>query len=208
MADISYPAAGNAERLLKDMGDGTHEQRIVAFIAGESGALAEVDGVAGALVIQGMVHRMIHLGTLYEIGYVNETVADNGDIELLVTTAVGQSAHMRFIAAAGGDARIALFENPTVSNVGTGLTEINRNRLSSNTAETAVTHTPTTSADGTQLMDHLLPGGSGFFGGGGGSETSFEEFILKPNEQYLFRITNIAGTAQPVGASLTFYEPS
>lgn len=207
MADIQYSILSSALKFLRDMGDGTHAEVVAAKIIGDSGNVAEVDGAAGGLVVQGMVHRMIHLGVLYEIGYVNEAVADNGVIELLITTAAAQPAHMRFIAAAGGDARVALFENPTVSNVGTGLSEINRNRNSSNTAVTAVTHTPTTSADGTQLMDHLLPGGSGFFATGGSAESSFEEFILKADEQYLFRVTNIAGSAQPVGASLTFYEP-
>lgn len=205
MADFEYPAAGGSPRLLKDLGDGTFEQRMV--LVGASGTEAEVDGAAGALVIQGMIHRMIHRGLLFEVGYVDETVADNGVVELLITTAASQDAHMRFIAAAGGDARVALFENPTVSAAGTSLSEINRNRNSSNTANTVVTHTPTHSADGTQLMDHLLPGGSGFFATGGGAESSFEEFILKANEQYLFRVTNIAGTAQPVGVALTFYEP-
>lgn len=205
MADAEYPAAGDTTRRLKDLGDGTHEQRQV--LVGASGGEAEVDGVAGALVVQGMVHRMIHRGLLFETSHVDESVADNGVVEILITTAAGQSAHMRFTAAAGGDARVALFENPTVSDAGTGISEVNRNRNSSNTADTAVTHTPTTSDDGTQLMDHLLPGGSGFFATGGGAESSFEEYILKASEQYLFRVTNISGAAQPVGVALTFYEP-
>lgn len=208
MADHLFAVAGGVFKRLLDIGDGSHAEVVAAKIVGPSGNVAEVDGAAGALVIQGMVHRMIHTGVLYEVGHVNESIADNGVLELLVTTAADQSAHMRFSAVCGGDARISLFENPTITGAGTGLSEVNRNRLSSNAAQTVVTHTPTHSADGTQLMDHLLPGGSGFFATGGASESSFEEFILKANEQYLFRVTNIAGSAQPVGAALMFYEPA
>ena len=204
MANKAYPAANSTVREMHDLGDGTHEQRTV--LVGATGNVAAVDGLAGALVTQNAVHRMIHLGIMYDIGHLNEALADNGVIELLITTHATEVAHMRFVAAAGGDARITLFEAPTVTGAGTALTPVNRNRASSNTASTTVAHTPTTTADGTQLADYLLAAGTGG-NSGGGNASSFEEYVLAAGTQYLFRVKNISGTAQAVGASIVFYEP-
>jgi len=208
MSDKTYPSAADTSRRLRDMGDGSHAEVVaVMLVGGSSGELVEVDATANALVTQNMVHKQIHNGIAFEADYVSESVADDETIEMLISTDASQSVHIRFQAGVGGDARIQIFENPTVTDNGTAITPVNRNRTSANTAVTSVYHTPTTSADGTILADHLAPGG-GTGKSTGAIATSFEEYILKSSEDYLFRVTNISGSNNPLSISVAFYEPS
>lgn len=203
---------GQRKRLVRMPDDSYVEVVAAILMGGSSDNLAEVDGAASALVTQGMIHKMVHLGLFYEANYFAEGIADDGTLEIMAQTAAAQSTHLRFIVSAGGDAKFQVFEGTSVSGNGTPITPINRNRISSNIAVTSFHRSPTinSAGDGTDLTNggYFIPGGSGFFATGGGSASSFQEFILKPSETYLFRLTNIAGTAQPLGMIMEFYEPS
>ncbi len=167
---------------------------------------AAVDPLTSQLIVIDSVHFRIHAGKMFQADHVAEGVADAGVIEVLVNVPTDIIAHMAFQASSGGNARLEIFENPTVTGAGTALSELNRNRRSGTTADVVATHTPTTSADGTALSDILVPGGTGGNSAGGVSE-SFAEWVLKSNEDYLIRLTNIAGTAQPLGLEIDWYEP-
>ena len=174
-------------------------------IFGQTDTIAEVDDTIGAnaLVFIDTIHNRIHRGQFFSLDQFNTGLAAAGTIELLVKVTTG--AHVRLTAAAGGDARLQLFEGTTVSANGTPLTPVNRNRFSTLAAVTQFYSGPTITADGTSLLDTLLPGGTGgIFSGGGGGET-FEEFILAPGN-YLVRLTNISGSTQPANVQVDFYE--
>lgn len=174
-------------------------------IKGTTGKIAEVDPFSGHLVVIKSVHHWMHQGKFFQADYVDEALADDGTMELLVRLDAGEGGHMRFRASIGGDGRLQLFEGPTVSSAGTGLTVFNRNRRSSNAADISVYHTPTTSDDGDALSDEIIPGGGIFFSAGG-KQDSFEEWILMPSTDYLLRLTNISGAAQPASISADWYE--
>ena len=90
---------------------------------------------------------------------------------------------------------------------GDTLTAHNRNRFSSNVSSIVVTSSPTLGTDdGTQLATAVIPGGTGG-NATGGISGSFEEWILKTNESYLFRLTNISGNTKAVMLQLDWYEP-
>lgn len=174
--------------------------------AGENGPIAEVDDFTGFMVNLDAVHHRVHNGEMFQVDLVDLVLADDGVLAMLVTVPEGGSAHMRFAAQAGGDAHIELFENPTVTVVGSAAAEVNRNRRSALTADVVVTTGPTTTADGTALASLVIGGGSGGNSAGGGVD-SFEEWVLKADEQYLFRVTNVAGGIKPVGIAIDWYEP-
>jgi len=159
-------------------------------------------------------HHKVHEGKLFGAGYYSSSVANNGAINVLLQTPVGTTAHVYLKVNVGGDAVFRAFEGTTVSAAGTAITPIDHNRETANTATITVTHTPTITDDGTQLWEEFIPGGtsSGGGGGGGGSHpgavatTLSEQIILKADETYLLRLTNISGGAQPEDITFSFYE--
>lgn len=180
--------------------------KIPRQIIGSNDEIAAVDHQHAAIPTISSIHRTIHEGRLFEVSHIFAAVADAASAEILITTGT-KAVHLRSRADTEGKSYGYLFEDAVASVAGTGLTNVNRDRNSANTAETVVTHTPTLTSDGTQLTETLIPGG-GAVGGNviGGSLNSFEEFELKPNSVYLIRLTNESGAAADMAASLVFYE--
>ena len=177
------------------------------ILGGQSGqGQVDVDPSSRGLVGLDAVHRWVHRGYMFDAWNYNAALGSGAALEILIVTAASHGIHARFAAAAGGDALLTVFENPTVSNNGVAVVPMNRNRSSARTALGLVYKNPTIAADGVQIGNTLLPGGDrGQTGGGGGS--SFEEFILAPSTKYLFRLTNLAVGAEPADLDLHFYEP-
>lgn len=170
---------------------------------------AAIDENTGQIINIDTIHARVHAGQMFQADYMATGVANSGTIEMLVKCPVGSVVHMAFEVGAGGDAKLELFENPTVTVDGTSIAATNRNRRSSLVANATVFHTPTTTADGTALIPHgiLVPGGSGGNSAGGQNE-GFAEWVLKADEDYLIRLTNVSGTAQALGIELEWYEPN
>lgn len=165
------------------------------------------DFINNAFIHMDEIHANIHRGWMFSASIVDLALADDAAIEVLIQTHATQSAHMRFVAAGGGDVEIELYEGATFSAAGTPMSASNRNRSSANTADSIITHTPTLTGDGTELHNTLGPGGSGFFATPGGESRTFEEWVLAPATVYLFRVSNRSGVAAPVSVTLDFYEP-
>ena len=179
-------------------------------IRGKAGSKVQrVEIVAGqdasdAIVTVTHSHRKSHEGDMFAISRVVEGVADDGTIDILI--ALGQEAHITWRTKAGGDALATFYENPTVSDNGTLMSQVNLSRLkaSSNPGPGNVYHTPTITDVGTQLVTELLPGGTG--GNAVGVTLSRDaEFIMHPDNTYLLRLQNIAGNAQPLGVVAQYY---
>lgn len=167
---------------------------------------ANVDDRSGDTVTMDAVHHMIHEGLMYTSVYLSLSITDDSSIVVLVRTGATQSAHARITAGSGGDATLEVFENPTITLDGSAVDVWNRNRYSSNTAATEVYSGPTVSDFGTSIYYGLMVGGTG--GQAAGSTGSgFDEWILKANEEYVFRLTNKSGQAHSGFIELNFYEP-
>jgi hypothetical protein len=63
---------------------------------------------------------------------------------------------------------------------------------------------PTVTVTGTEIDAELVVGGAGKKSGGGGSNAL--EMVLNPLTTYLFRLTNVSGTAQMAELFLEWYE--
>jgi hypothetical protein len=169
--------------------------------------VAEIDESTGHLVVVDSVHHWVHEGKVFQADFVGEGIADDGSIEILLKIPAGIDIHMSYRALAGGDARFAIFEGPTITDDGTAIIRPNRNRQSSNVTTMTAFHTPTTTDDGTQLNDIFIPGGSGGNATGGNAEV-FAKWILKADENYLLRFTNIAGSAKNLGLQVDWFDPA
>ena len=170
------------------------------------GVKNKYDYINEAAVVQDEIHTNIHRGIMFVSGHSAEAVANDASVEVLIQVGSTRACHVQFGGSAGGDFEFELFEDTTFSAAGTAATPTNRNRFSSITAVTTVTHTPTLTADGTKITGGLRPGGSG--GNATGSSTKgFAEWILKTDTVYLARLINRSGNAQLLSLGMDFYEP-
>jgi hypothetical protein len=71
-------------------------------------------------------------------------------------------------------------------------------------SESAILVNPTVTSTGTTLLEQILIGGTGKKAGG--ADISSPRLVLKPLTTYLFRLTNVNGTAHAAEIILEWYE--
>ena len=158
------------------------------------------DPITGAQLTIDVAHYEVHEGDYFSVFKYAEGVADDGTQEILLVT-TDKKCHIFVEAGSTGLAVLTITEGVTVTAAGTGLTENNMNRFSSNTATAVATHTPTL-ADGTVIHTHLIPAGKQ----AGSSVRNGAEWIFKANANYGIKIKNLAGNAQAMGLVVEWYE--
>lgn len=155
-------------------------------------------------------HRLVHEGLMFSLNDVTTGVANNSSLDVLFRVAESSFPHIRVLKwiAEDADASGFVYEAPTTSDDGTQLTNIvNRNRNSSETANSTLFVGPTVSDVGIELAHFYFPDQGGLFGQTGvfGDDPG-EEWVFKPNTNYLFRLTNQSGSAITVGTQIIWYE--
>ena len=136
--------------------------------------------------------------------YPNATkLADGTSCNIAIAWASGVYAHILVDASCGGNAELYTYEGATVSG-GTSFTAVKRNRTSATTSQSAILINPTVTVTGTEIDAELVAGGAGKKSGGGGAGSL--EMVLNPLTTYLFRLTNVSGTAQMAELFLEWYE--
>lgn len=159
---------------------------------------------SGISISRSTVHEHVHAGKVFDVTHLWSAVANGASVNLWIDVAASSDAHMFFSVHGTGKGTLTLVENPTISVAGTSKTLINKNRRSSRTSVHSVER-DVTYTGGTTLMDLLVVGGSG--GNSQGSETSEHmEWILKPGNTYVLKLTNTAGTAQDFNMQIMHYE--
>lgn len=172
-----------------------------------SGPLTDAELRASSVITIIHEHQKVHEGRYFSGGVYNAALADTASIEILIQTG-DQAFHTKLEASASGDTLIYIFEDTTFSAAGTAVTMSNHNRDSVKAFDGTVTHTPTLTTDGTQLNGvSFIAAGTKHTGGGGDFGFS-NEYILAPNTDYLFRITNVSGGAIKIAASVEGYLPT
>ena len=164
-----------------------------------------VDAITGAQTIISTVHHEVHEGEMFVASLYDAAIANGGNIALLITVSATHEAHMVFRAALGGDARFVLSEEPTVTDVGLLIPRVNMRRGSSRGAQTLARSNPTTTADGSILLETMLPGGTGGNAAGGALRQD-TEFILRTGGVYLMRLTNVSGQQKHGSINTNWYE--
>jgi hypothetical protein len=104
-----------------------------------------------------------------------------------------------------GDAELFIYEGTSTTG-GTAFTPINRNRnyAISNPSQVAMVINPSVTSVGTEIDAEIIPGGVGKKSGGGTAGSL--EYVLKPLTNYLFRLTNVNGTAHAASLTVEWYE--
>ena len=155
-----------------------------------------LDEMTRALVMISYEHHEIHEGSLFYAEFVDATMVDTNKLELIIVTPdTTRHAHMFFGVSVTGASTTQIYQDVTTSADGTAVTRKNRHGNSSNTATVVVTHTPTITNDGA-LFQTKYCGATGKFSADGEDQRSENEWLLKQNTKYLFRLTadaNIKG---------------
>lgn len=183
---------------------------LVGFVRSSDGLLIEPAkcfiGGGDHISTIGSPHSYIHQGHTYCSGHLAEGVANDASLELLLVTGATYQAHLSMEVAGGGDYYVSIFEDTTTSDDGTALTERNKVRAITDTANVTVTHTPTITGDGNQLgPTRYFPGGRAA-AGAGVMGASREEWVLDVSTKYLIRVTNKAGSAKTLAAFCEWYD--
>lgn len=191
MADKYYRALQDALKVLIELPGGTHAEQFVALYAGGNRPVVDA-------------HTQIHHGETFTADHVVASLANNGVINLIITTPANDWPHLIVNAAIGGDGLLQIYEGAVFTG-GTPVNVVNHKFYSTNVAGETVVHTPTISNDGVNKIDHYIPGGTGgvAVGGVGGRH---EEILLKPATNYLIRLTNVSGQARRAAIDLLWYQ--
>lgn len=175
----------------------------------ETGTWQVANAIGGKPLVVSIdfIHQKVHEGRFFSGGHYVASVSNNGTLDILFQTDATHTFHGVAEATCGGNALMQMYEGVTFSAAGTAMTLTNHNRNSSKVIPSGVTHTPTITGLGTQLNGtKLIPGGSGGTSSGGTGDFA-REFVLKPSTNYLLRITNISGIAQPMSTTIEGYIP-
>ena len=123
------------------------------------------------------------------------------DFDVLIRTLAGEPVALRVQTLAGTAFTVEIFEAPTTSADGSGVTEVNRNRKGTPASSTLVAFTgPTVTGAGTSIGAQTVPAAASVEAG----ET--EEYVLAADTDYLVRITNDDAGSQTLGVKVLWTE--
>jgi hypothetical protein len=151
-------------------------------------------------------HLRLHEGRAYNVYRMYPSAAKlaaGASCNIAIAWASNVYAHLVIDASCGGDAELYIYEGAVVTG-GTAFTAVRRNRVIETASQSAVLINPTVTSVGTELDGQIVAGGTGKKAGGAG--TGGLEMVLKPLTTYLFRLTNVNGTAHMAELLLEWYE--
>ena len=150
-----------------------------------------IDPFKGALKTIDVVHEEVHEGKHYIATHYLSSISSGVSFNVLIQVPAAKFPHFLFSSTVKADSLFLIYETTTFSAAGTSIPIFNNSRSSSNTSGLTITHTPTITADGTQIFTKYSAAGNAGNGGGGGGGNS-TEFILKASTNYIFRLTSLS----------------
>jgi hypothetical protein len=167
-----------------------------------------ISGADAPVIMVDVNHQRNHDGRAfyaYKIAPDSAPLAANASIDIVLASPSGVYPHVTVDGMCLGNAELYIYEGTSTTG-GTAFTPINRNRnySVSNPSQVAMVINPTVTSVGTELDAQLIPGGAGKKSGGGSAGSL--EYVLKPLTNYLFRLTNVNGTAHAAYLTLEWYE--
>lgn len=184
------------------------KSRLVTLTHKNNAGEQVIAGADAPVIMVDVNHQRNHDGRAfyaYKIAPDSAPLAALASIDIVLASPAGVYPHLTVDGLCLGDAELYIYEG-TSTNGGTAFTPINRNRnyAISNPSEVAMVINPTVTAVGTEIDAEIIPGGGGKKSGGGTAGSL--EYVLKPLTNYLFRLTNVNGTAHAASLTLEWYE--
>jgi hypothetical protein len=186
----------------------TTKSRFVTPVQKRNDGTFAIAGADAPMIVVDVNHQRNHDGRAYyayKIAPDTAPLADGASINIVLASPSGVYPHITVNGMCLGDAELYIYEG-TVTTGGTAFTPVNRNRnyAVSNVSEVAMVINPTVTSVGTEIDAQIIPGGVGKKSGGGTAGSL--EYVLKPLTNYLFRLTNVNGTAHAASLQLEWYE--
>lgn len=157
------------------------------------------DIISNLPVIQLYDHHQIHEGETWRWSVYTASLGLNANKDVrfkvpYITIPLGSNPvilcpHFRFEIISSDLAYIQFYEAPTITVSGTQRTPLNLERNGLYTPKLQIFEDPTNTALGTLIWQGLLTATKS---SGGGIEGSQNEFVLKNNTEYLYRVTSLA----------------
>jgi hypothetical protein len=191
---------------LVNLESGDVKSRFVTVAQKNNAGNYVVAGADAPAIMVDVNHQRNHDGRAwfaYKIAPDSAKLANAASIDIVLASASGVIPHLTVDALCLGDAELYIYEGTSATG-GTSFTPINRNRNYTTSSQVAMIVNPTVTTLGTQIDAQILPGGAGKKAGGG--TASSLEYVLKPLTNYLFRLTNVNGTAHAASLQLEWYE--
>jgi hypothetical protein len=191
-----------------ELESGTTKSRFVTPVQKREDGTYAIAGADAPMIVVDVNHQRNHDGRAffaYKLAPDSAPLAANASIDIVLASPSGVFPHITIDAMCLGDAELYIYENTTTTG-GTSFTPINRNRnyAVSNPSDIAMVINPTVTSVGTEIDAQIIPGGAGKKSGGGTAGSL--EYVLKPLTNYLFRLTNVNGTAHAGYLQLEWYE--
>lgn len=186
----------------------TNKSRFVTLAQKNNAGTYVVAGADAPVITVDVNHQRNHDGRAffaYKMYPDSAPLAAGASIDIAIASPAGVFPHVTVDGLCLGDAELYVYEESTTSG-GTSFTPINRNRNQAlnNPSQVAMVINPTVSAVGTELDAQIIAGGAGKKSTGGAAGSL--EYVLKPLTTYLFRLTNVNGTAHAAYMTLEWYE--
>ena len=151
-------------------------------------------------------HHRLHEGRAFIAWNIypdSAKLAAGASADIVLAAGPGTIPHVTIAMESGGDADFFIYEGTTTTG-GTAFTPVRRNRNIAATSNVAMVTNPTVNTLGTLINRQFVTGGTGKKSSGGGGGTL--EYVLAPLTNYLFRLTNVNGTAHTALLELEWYE--
>lgn len=157
------------------------------------------DAISGEMPHIDHPHEELHAGMRFVTVQLS-TLTGLGAISFLVPVGTKPS-HMVVKVSTDQAVSVAVYESPTTSANGTGLTVYTRNRASTNTTATTVYSGPSVSANGNMIHAELVGASRS-----SGTSRSADEIIFKASTKYLVTVTNLTNQTANYSCELDWYE--
>lgn len=180
--------------------------RPIAVYSQDSGdytlAVGTIDQNTGLQVVESRLTKKIHDGKAYKSYYDTGVLTTSGTtIGILFSLPATTKIHWNIVAHSNGQAQVRMYDGVAASSDGIAMTPYNRNRMSTNTSDIGVFHTPTITSMGTTVPGTWFIGASGFKTDTGGDAVS-NKLVLKKGTKYLIVAeTKAADVTLSIGAS-------
>ncbi len=153
-------------------------------------------------------HKEMHEGDHYfNKAYITLTTTTAQYFMFTTPTVSAARIHAKVNLLASELTQVSIYEDATVSAMGTSVTTFNNDRNSANTPELQAFSAPTVTGTGTTLWRSIF-GGSGVFGQAGVSALENYEIIAKSNTKYLFEIIKQSSGTGYLDYDFFWYENS
>lgn len=165
-----------------------------------------VAGSDNALIMVDINHHRLHEGRAFiswNIYPSSAKLASGSSADIVLAAGPGTIAHVTIAMESSGDADFFVYEGTSTTG-GTAFTPVRRNRNIAATSNVAMVTNPTINTFGTLINQQFITGGTGKKAAGGSSGSL--EYVLAPLTNYLFRLTNVNGTAHTALLELEWYE--